>query len=174
MSGTQTPAPWITTEEFRAEPSFEDQHYLINGEVFDDMGNTHPAHEILTARLVRALNFLLPPSAATVFSETAYELGKATLLMPDISLQIPEWPCPSSGYFKGAPQVAIEILSPSNTVQELQRKACLYYELGASSVWIFDPENREAFTVRRQGSGFTPTKITCTVTSAQECIHLVL
>ena len=37
-----------------------------------------------------------------------------------------------------APDICIEIMSPSNNKQELQEKASLYFEAGAKEVWICD------------------------------------
>ena len=37
-----------------------------------------------------------------------------------------------------APEVCVEILSPSNTAPEIQEKVALYFEAGASEVWICD------------------------------------
>jgi Uma2 family endonuclease len=35
-----------------------------------------------------------------------------------------------------APEICVEIMSPSNSTQELQEKASLYFEAGAKEVWI--------------------------------------
>jgi len=37
-----------------------------------------------------------------------------------------------------APEVCVEIMSPSNSSQELREKAALYFEAGAKEVWICD------------------------------------
>jgi Uma2 family endonuclease len=44
-----------------------------------------------------------------------------------------------------APDICIEILSPSNTVQEIARKKALYFEAGAKEVWICDAEGSLEF-----------------------------
>ena len=46
-------------------------------------------------------------------------------------------------FFRGAPDVVIEVLSPSNTASEMRdkRKLCLAH--GATEFWVVDPEQRE-------------------------------
>ena len=41
----------------------------------------------------------------------------------------------------GAPDLIVEILSPSNTAIEMQRKLKLYQEAGVREYWIVDPKN---------------------------------
>ena len=45
-------------------------------------------------------------------------------------------------YAVGAPDVAVEILSPSNRAGEVNAKVLAYLEAGCRQVWIVDPERR--------------------------------
>lgn len=42
----------------------------------------------------------------------------------------------------GIPTLAVEILSPSDTVEEIHAKTQLYLEAGVPLVWIIDPYDR--------------------------------
>ena len=42
---------------------------------------------------------------------------------------------------RGAPDLVIEILSPSNTATEMQRKLHLYLQAGVLEYWVVDPED---------------------------------
>ena len=44
---------------------------------------------------------------------------------------------------RGAPDFIIEVLSPSNTAIEMQRKFKLYRQAGVREYWVVDPENNE-------------------------------
>jgi len=44
--------------------------------------------------------------------------------------------------FPCAPEVCIEVLSPSNTQAEMQEKAKLYFDAGAIEVWLCAPDGR--------------------------------
>ena len=45
---------------------------------------------------------------------------------------------PADGYFDGAPDIVIEILSPSNTAAEMLDKEQLCLENGAKEFWVVD------------------------------------
>jgi Uma2 family endonuclease len=47
------------------------------------------------------------------------------------------------GYFAGAPDLAIEILSPSNTMKEMLDKRKLCLENGSLEFWVVDIEHRQ-------------------------------
>jgi Uma2 family endonuclease len=143
---------WITASEFHRDRAFERNHYILDGEVFTDMGNAHRPHEIVKARLHKELILHLSRNKieAGVFSETAYELGSYTVLIPDVSVQIPERPS-GPGFFMNAPEIAFEILSPANSLREIDRKARAYWEHGANAVWVIDPDARRIFTVDSTG-----------------------
>src|SRR4051794_19058959 len=59
-----------------------------------------------------------------------------------------------------APDTCVEILSPSNTVREIQDKIDLYFEAGAREVWVCDRQGRLNFHVgsrsNRRPSGTSP------------------
>jgi Uma2 family endonuclease len=43
-----------------------------------------------------------------------------------------------------APDLAVEVMSPSNTMREMEEKAALYFGAGARAVWVFNPKKRTA------------------------------
>ena len=47
--------------------------------------------------------------------------------------------------FESAPQVCIEVLSPSNDPEEIEAKISLYFEACAQEVWICDNQGRMRF-----------------------------
>jgi Uma2 family endonuclease len=63
-----------------------------------------------------------------------------TVVQPDITVICDE---KKRGYegCRGAPDLVIEILSPSNTAIEMERKLKLYQNAGIREYWIVDPEN---------------------------------
>lgn len=68
-----------------------------------------------------------------------------TVLGPDVSfVRADRMPPPASrsGFVAMAPDLAVEILSPSNTAGEIARKIRIYLAAGVRLVWIVDPESR--------------------------------
>ncbi len=59
-----------------------------------------------------------------------------------------------------APEIFVEVLSPSNTPQEISEKIALYFESGAQEVWICDqgtfPFRLSATSEVHQSSGMCP------------------
>lgn len=47
-----------------------------------------------------------------------------------------------SGCFEGAPDLAVEIVSPSDGPREVYHKARMWISFGVPLVWVVDPENR--------------------------------
>jgi Uma2 family endonuclease len=143
---------WVTAAEFVADRAFEHGYYVLDGEAFEDMGNAQRLHENIKARLHAVLLRAIDRHEikAMVFSETAYELNAYTVLIPDISIQLPERPT-GGGLFQGAPEIAIEILSLATSRRELDRKARAYWAGGASAVWVIDSELRKAFNISATG-----------------------
>lgn len=43
-----------------------------------------------------------------------------------------------------APDLAVEVLSPSNTTREINEKIALYFAAGSRAVWVFNPKRRTA------------------------------
>jgi Uma2 family endonuclease len=51
---------------------------------------------------------------------------------------------PADPIFSVVPDLAVEILSPSNTVREMERKLREYFTAGTRLVWIVDPATSTA------------------------------
>jgi Uma2 family endonuclease len=77
--------------------------------------------------------------------------------VPDISFirweRFPDRQIPREQIFAVAPNLAIEILSPGNTREEMARKLRDYFAAGVELVWYIDPQARNAwaYTAPEQG-----------------------
>lgn len=56
------------------------------------------------------------------------------------------------GWVRGAPDVAVEVLSPSDTSASIHRKTLEYLEAGAKLVWVVDPDARTIVVYRPDGT----------------------
>lgn len=50
------------------------------------------------------------------------------------------------GYFPGPPDLAVEVLSPSESRESIQQKTEEYFAAGSAAVWVVDPAAREVRT----------------------------
>jgi Uma2 family endonuclease len=57
----------------------------------------------------------------------------------------------ANGFFEGAPDLAVEVLSPDDRASQVSEKVREYFAAGSKMVWIVDPENRMV-TVYRSAS----------------------
>ncbi len=49
------------------------------------------------------------------------------------------------GYFKGAPDLAIEVVSPGNSKTEIHGKIKAYFQAGTRMVWVLYPKSRAMY-----------------------------
>lgn len=56
------------------------------------------------------------------------------------------------GFIQGAPDLAVEVLSPSDNPVEVQQKVRDYLEAGARLVWVIAPQAKTATVYRPDGS----------------------
>lgn len=78
-------------------------------------------------------------------ADTGFRLRNDTVRAPDVAFvrQSRIESIKSKGFAKGAPDLAVEIFSPSDDVRQLMRKVRQYFAAGCHTVWIVYPERRE-------------------------------
>jgi Uma2 family endonuclease len=59
------------------------------------------------------------------------------------------------GYFRGAPDIVIEVLSPSNTMVEMLDKEKLCLENGSAEFWMVDIDRRQVKVSSKNGLSVT-------------------
>lgn len=136
-----------TDEEFMALPRDGNRYELVNGELVD-MGNSGMEHGYTACLLVAFLTTLVQCQklGAVCDSSTAFTLKSGNRRSPDVSFVARErlkgLKRPPRGYFQGSPDLAVEILSPGNTVEEIHQKIVEYFENGTRLVWVIHPDER--------------------------------
>ncbi|MDR2094839.1 MAG: Uma2 family endonuclease [Treponema sp.] len=73
-----------------------------------------------------------------------------TVVQPDLTVICEEKKRGSEGC-RGAPELVVEILSPSNTAIEMDRKFSLYLQAGVQEYWIAAPEEKVVHVHRFRG-----------------------
>jgi len=112
-------------------------------------------HVFLVTRLLLWLgNFLEKSRLGFAGPELGVVLSRDpdTVLGPDIAfIAKSRMTDPSSPkYFEGAPDLAVEVLSPRDLASEVQEKTHQYLKAGTRQVWIVDPKT-ETVTVHLPG-----------------------
>lgn len=52
---------------------------------------------------------------------------------------------PPVGFFEGAPFVAVEVVSPSNSAEDMERKIRQYLAAGSAEVWVLYPNSERTY-----------------------------
>ena len=144
----------MTAEELMNIDDYSHRHELIKGELL-----TMPLPKFEHGRVVANLTLLLGPHVKAnnlgyVCAETGYKLetNPDTVLGPDVSFVSRERASDVlDGYYPGAPDVAVEVLSPSDRRSRAEWKTNLWLSLGAKSVWNVNPKLRTVEVVRASG-----------------------
>lgn len=136
-----------TDEEFMALSRDGQRYELVNGEVLD-MGNSGMEHGYVACLLVAVLTTFVQQYklGAICDSSTAFTLKNGNKRSPDVSFvdkeRLKGLKRPPRGFFQGSPDLAIEILSPSNTVEEIHAKIVEYFENETRLVWVVHPDEK--------------------------------
>ena len=87
-------------------------------------------------------------------AETGFKLSDDTVRAPDVAFVRKErlTAVHRKGFGKGAPDLAVEIFSPSDSVRQLMRKVKQYFAAGCHTVWIVYPERREIQVLEATGA----------------------
>jgi len=80
-----------------------------------------------------------------VAAETGFLIARRpdTVRAPDAAFVRAERAAgPARGYYPGAPDLAVEVLSPDDRPGEVRAKVEEWLQAGAGAVWVVDPESR--------------------------------
>jgi len=142
-----------TDDEFMALPKEGDRYELINGELVN-MGNSGMEHGYLSSNLTVILGGYVFAHKLGVIcdSSTAFTMKTGNKRSPDISFvskerlrgikRLPK------GFFEGAPDLAVEIISPNNTFAELHGKMIEYFENECRLAWLIHPDEQSILVYR--------------------------
>ena len=145
--------PVMTVEEFLALPDTVEKLELVRGEVRVTPPPGGP-HGLAGANLVFALTtYVRQHHLGQVFGDgLGYELTRIphTVRAPDASFVRNDRLPPNgieAGLLKMGPDLAVEVLSPSETASSLEEKLHDYTIAGTPLIWVVDPERRTIMTV---------------------------
>jgi Uma2 family endonuclease len=147
MPATNAPR-YVTSNEFLTHPAAAGPSELVRGEV-RVMTPASGAHGVIAGTIFAALNafvdahqlgvcfpdntgFLLPGLGDTVRSPDAAFVRAGQLPREGIGL----------GWIPAAPDLVVEILSPTETPSDLEEKIRDYRAAGTRLIWVIDPIRR--------------------------------
>ena len=136
----------MTAAELIALPRGQYRYELVKGELLtrSPSGEEHGAVAADVAALL--WQFVKDNDLGVVYAaETGFKLESDpdTVLAPDVGfISKDRVGHRSKGYRLGAPDLVVEVLSPSDHKKKVERKTAQWLELGAKVVWLVDPQSK--------------------------------
>ena len=158
MTTATMPRP-VTAKEFAIMPHDDDmRRELVNGEVMELPPNPMPSHGNTQLNAGMALGgFVRPRRLGVAFTETGFLISRNpdTVRLPDVAFvsaeRLPQGGGLPSGYFPFAPDIAVEVVSPSATRSETYERALMWLDAGSALVWMLFPDSRSVIVYRPDG-----------------------
>ena len=152
----------MTADELERLPETGKRMELVRGHlvVSEPPGFRHG--DIVVNLAVALSLFVRAGNLGRVLAESGFVLATNpdTVRGPDISFirrdRVPD-PIPH-GFARFAPDLAIEVLSPSNRPGKVLEKVADYLNAGTLLVWVIDPDRRQARVHRADGTISTVTE----------------
>ncbi len=137
----------MTAQQLQQLPDDALRYELIHGELRMSPP-AGPGHGYTEMKIGRNLtNYVIENNLGIVLGETGFLLARDpdTVLAPDVAFissanLIENWrmaPC-----WPGPPDLAVEVVSPSDTITRVTEKARRYLAAGAKAVWVVNPRRK--------------------------------
>lgn len=151
----------LTADELEQMPDDDSvQIELDEGELIT-MPPAGEEHTHLEVELISELrNFAKKHNLGRVYSgDAGFRLRDDTVRAPDVAFVRRERveSIRGRGFIKGAPDLAIEIFSPTDSLRQLGRKVKQYLAAGCHTVWVVHPSRKEVDVYESTGSDRTLT-----------------
>ena len=147
----------MTAEEFLLLPDDDMQRELVRGDVVEKMPSGG-RHSVVGGDVHTELNIFVRAARSGVCpqADAGFVLSRDpdTVRSPDAAYVSHERLGPHgvpTGFFQCAPDLAVEVVSPSDRPGEIMEKVRDYIQAGTRLFWVIDPEKRMA-TVWRADS----------------------
>jgi Uma2 family endonuclease len=119
-------------------------------------------HNMIILWLSRLIGLFLEsrPLGVITVNKVAYRLEDPHGPEPDLAfVKADRVHLLKRGYVDGAPDLAVEIVSPDSVQRDYEDKRRLYERFGVGEYWIIDPDETTATFLIRDATGFTEARL---------------
>jgi Uma2 family endonuclease len=137
----------VAAEDLLRDPEREGRFELVRGELRERAVPNYRHGRVAVTTTIVLGGFVRRHELGDLISEGGYvfERDPDTVFLPDLSFVRADRVPPldqQQGYPDLVPDLAIEVLSPSNTALEVAEKVHIYLETGVRLVWLLNPRQR--------------------------------
>ncbi len=145
----------FTADELLRRPEDGGRYELVEGEL-KQMSPSGLEHGRIAARIAIHLGAHVRQHrlGEIYIAEAGFVLksGPDTVRVPDVSYVSGERVIETSGFMPGPPDLAVEVISPSDLASEVSFKTSQYLRAGTRAVVVVDPEKRIVYVHRASGT----------------------
>jgi len=155
---SQSPERKLTYQDFEKLPEDGRRHEILDGVhiVSPSPGSRH--QEVLGSLYLLVGGFVRARQLGRAFfAPLDVVLSEHDIVEPDLLFVAKErLGIVGEENLHGAPDLVVEVLSPSSRRRDLGKKRVRYELLGVQEYWAVDPKAETILVFRRQGDGFLP------------------
>lgn len=148
----------MTAAELLRLPRGKTRYELVQGELHSMSPAGHIHGKVAARFTAKLFPFVEEHELGEVYAaETGFLLSRNpdTVRAPDAAFvaahRLAELPASSEGFFPGAPDLAVEVVSPSESYGDVEAKVRLWLSAGTLAVVVLDPRRASATVYRPDG-----------------------
>jgi len=131
------------------------RHYELSDGELIPVGNAGARHDLITSRILEALfAWRFQHGGGKIFSESMFTLSEQTVRIPDVAVVLAEKlaAMPDADVpILFAPDLAVEVVSGSESAWAAETKVREYLSTGVGEVWQLFPEDRTVHVRSAEG-----------------------
>lgn len=134
----------ITNDDYMAMPN-DGKRYELHDGILVEMPSATVIHALIVSFLIATLHTHIRGKRLGYITPDNLDfiLNEGLIVKPDVSfVSASRFEGPIPDYFHFAPDLAVEVLSPSNSASEITYKISTYLRYGTQLIWIVDPLHR--------------------------------
>jgi Uma2 family endonuclease len=133
----------FTVDDLEGFPDDGNRYELIDGMLYVSPAPV-PRHQLVLGELFFLLRTVCPPGLLAMFAPMDVQPDRSNSLQPDVLVTRPTDFGPKN--LPVAPLLAVEVLSPSTRLYDLNTKRFAYEKMGVASYWVVDPTDPGSLT----------------------------
>jgi len=104
-----------------------------------------PHNRVRDTALILLREFVEGRKLGIVVAEQCFHLFRNTVRIPDVAIILGDQDLATERPIEGAPDLIVEVVSPTNTAREIHQRISDYFAAGCKRVWVFYPEEKEIY-----------------------------